>query len=118
MDAYSPLTLLAAFVLGTVAVGRAARLVTHDAYPPMQWLRLRWLTWAGQTERREGWGPLLTCPFCCAPYLAAGNLAWALTAGLEWGPFWSSAWWVVNAWAAVSYLAAILVVRDEPAEED
>lgn len=111
-----PLTLLAAFIVGTIAVGRAARLVTHDSYPPVEWVRLRWLTWTAQTERREKWAALLTCPFCFAPYAVAVNLTWALTAGLEWGSFWSSAWWVVNVWAAVSYLAAIVVVYDEPAE--
>lgn len=111
-----PLTLLAAFLLGTIAVGRATRLTVHDTWPPMLWLRLTWLSWTAQTERRDRWSNLLTCPFCFAPYAAAVNLAWALTAGLEWGPFWSSAWWVVNVWAAVSYLAAIVVVYDEPAE--
>lgn len=114
-----PLTLLAAAIVGTLAVARAVRLVTSDAYPPAEWVRLRFLTWAAQTPRREKWGPLVTCPFCFAPYAAAVNLAWALLAGLEWtGDLsWSSAWWVVNAWAAVSYVAAMIVVRDEPPED-
>lgn len=116
-----PLTLLAAVVVGTVAVARATRLVTSDAYPPVQALRMWWINATevrGNGTWREGWSPLATCPFCFAPYAAAVNLTWALLAGLEWGPWWSSAWWVVNLWAAVSYLAAMIVVRDEPPEDE
>lgn len=116
----SPLTLVLAFVLAVLAVGRASRLATHDHWPPMLWLRLRWIEfWGVRYDGRHGaWAMLLTCPFCFAPYAAAVDLAWVLAAGLEWGPFWSSSWWVVNAWAALAYLAAIVVVYDEPAEVD
>ena len=109
-----PLTLLAAVVLGTIAVARSVRLVVHDAYPPMEWIRDRWLAWAGQ--HAPGWASWLTCPFCFAPYAAAVNLGWALWSGLSWDSNWGAAWWVVNTWAAVSYLAAMLVLRDEPVE--
>lgn len=115
-----------AFVVGSIAVGRAARLVTHDAYPPMQWLRHHWVVWTesqtdatGSARRRErrtwliGWSPLLTCPFCFAPYAAAADLTWWLLAE----GWWADAWWVVNVWAAVSYVAAIIVLRDEPPED-
>ncbi|UQS95152.1 hypothetical protein Pam4_09 [Pseudanabaena phage Pam4] len=127
-----PLTLLLALTVGTLATARAVRLITSDAYPPVATLRERWTVWqanrdldleAPDGEARgiaHGWGPLLTCPFCFAPYAAAANLAWALTAGLEWtGDWsWSTAWWVVNTWAAVAYVAAMVVVRDEPPAED
>lgn len=129
-----PLTLTAALIVGTLAVARAVRLVTADAYPPVRVLRDRWEAWQAnrdidptmQSEDGElhgithGWGPLLTCPFCFAPYAAAADLAWALTAGLDWtGSWsWSSAWWVVNVWAAVSYVASMIVVRDEPPAEE
>ena len=113
-----PLTLIAAALVGTLAVARAVRLVTSDAYPPMAWLRLRWVNATGSRSALQNWAPLLECPFCFAPYAAAVNLAWALLAGLSWDGLswsWSSAWWIVNAWAAVSYAAAMIVVRDEPA---
>lgn len=116
-----PLTLLTAVVVGTIAVGRAARLVTSDAYPPAQAVRLWWINATevrGAGTWREGWAPLATCPFCFAPYAAAVDLTWALWSGLTWGGVtWGSAWWVVNVWAAVSYLAAMLVARDEPPAE-
>jgi hypothetical protein len=31
---------------------------------------------------------------------------------------WGGWWWLVNVWAAVSYVAAMIVVRDEPPAED
>lgn len=121
------LTLLAAFLLAVIATARLARLVVHDAYPPMEALRIRWEVYQGNRDAasrhrpgtlaavRHGWGPLLTCPFCCTPYLAAVVLGVAMLAGV-WSPGWSwaSVWWTGAVWASVSYLAAMLVVRDEP----
>ena len=121
--------LAAAVVLGTVGVARATRLLVADAYPPAVALR-RW--WLNQTVMkggwRAGWAPLLSgddgsggCPFCAAPYVAAVSLVWALLAGVQ-DPgiatgSWAWWWWVLNLWAAVSYAAAMLVVRDEPPAE-
>lgn len=121
------LVVLAAVVTGTLGVARATRLTTSDAYPPARAVRLWWINATevrGHGTWREGWAPLATCPFCFAPYAAAVNLTWALWSG---APFdgtaladwhgWASVWWAVNVWAAVSYLAAMVVVRDEPPAE-
>lgn len=128
----SAATALIALVIGTLAVARAARLVTSDAYPPMQHLRVWWVSkhelrdYHHKNGKRRGyqwqygWGPLLTCPFCFAPYAAAVDLAWAVAVPLDqWRDTWGAGWWwwIVNTWAAVSYLAAMVVVRDEPAAE-
>lgn len=110
------LVLLTAAGLAILGVARAARLLIFDKYPPVVWLRLEYATWTAQTERRAPWLELIRCTFCLAPYLAAGNLGWALWSGLDWGTFWGGAWWIVNAWAALSYVAAMVVVRDEPAD--
>lgn len=123
------LILLAAFLLAVIATARLARLVTSDAYPPMEAIRTRWEVWQANRDAhrpiahrpgtlasiRYGWGPLLTCPFCCAPYLAAAVLAVGMAGGV-WQPGWSLAgvWWTGAVWASVSYLSAMLVVRDEP----
>lgn len=124
-----PLTLTAALILGTLAVARATRLLTSDAYPPATGLR-RW--WWNRTVAkggwREGWGPLLVgatpddpgCPFCAAPYLAAavtGAAVWVGVLPLDLGTL-TGWWWLLAVWAAVSYAAAMVVVRDEPPAED
>ena len=110
-----PLTYAAAALVGTLAVARGTRLVVHDSWPPMAWVRDRWIAWAGQ--HAPNWVLLLTCPFCFAPYAAAADLTWVLLAGLDGASWWSAAWWVANTWAAVAYVAAQVVVRDEPPEE-
>lgn len=91
-------------IIGTLAVARMARLVVFDEYPPMLWLRLKWFVWMGDS----GWKKLMDCAFCAAPYLAAGDMAWA------WGSDFHWSWWAFNIWWAVSYVAAIIVARDEP----
>lgn len=116
-----PLVLLAALLLGVLATARATRLVVHDSWPPMMTFRA-WVVrvlverWHGTGE---AWSKIVTCPFCFAPYAAAVNLAWFLLADAQLGLHesgWAAAWWVVNLWAAIAYLAAIVVVWDEPAE--
>lgn len=118
----NPQHLIFATAVGILATARAVRLVTSDTWPPIQWARLHWLTWTTRTPRRQAWADLFTCPFCFAPYATAINLGWALWAGIasqgRADHFWGQAWWVVNLWAMISYMAAMVVVRDEPPAED
>lgn len=123
------LLLAAAFVVGVVGVARATRLVVSDSWPPIKALRDRWeVRTAHKTDDgrplfdEEGslipgpWTPLLTCPFCFAPYPAAVALAAAVWAGV-WTPDLGTLagwWWVLAVWASGSYLAAMIVLRDEP----
>ena len=101
-----PLWLAIAFVIGTLAVTRVVRLIVDDEYPPMQWATQR-LT----RVLPEKWETLVECPWCVAPYVTLGNLAWAWGTDLHW------TWWFANVWAAVSWLAAYLNLRDIPPED-
>src|SRR4051812_13468325 len=97
-----------AFVVGAVAVARATRLVTSDAYPPAVWARRQWVNATGSRHRTQDWAPLAECPFCFAPYAAAVDLAWCLWSGAQDGAeswSWGYWWWAVNVWAAASYVA-------------
>lgn len=95
-------------IIGTLAIARMARLVVFDEYPPMEWLRLRWFVLMGDSK----WKKLADCAFCAAPYLAVGDMAWAYFTLHDGSIHWS--WWVFNIWLAVSYVAAMVVARDEP----
>ncbi len=99
------LEIIVAFVVGTVAVGRLARLMVDDDWPPVMWLR-------GWYIRKvpEAWAPLVTCAFCVAPWAALPNLLIAWASGLAWY------WWVPNLWLASAYLGAILNGRDIPSQ--
>ncbi len=99
-------TLLAAFVIGTIAVSRLTRLVVDDDWPPMQWFRRVW-----DRHVHNAWSVLVECPFCVSPYLAAFSIGWAILSDLHWS------WWLFHGWLAVSYLAAMLNKRDIPVEE-
>ena len=98
-----PLTAVAAATVGVVAAARATRLVTKDHWPPMSFVRRKYVEITEGTE----WSVLAECPFCVAPYVVAADLAWALRSDL------GRKWWVVNGWAAASYAASLIVVRDD-----
>jgi len=94
----------AAFVVGALAVGRVTRLLVEDNFPPIAW----WREAYQKRVTRGAWGDLATCPFCMAPWVGLADLAWGWFTELQ------PAWWFVNLWFAVAYLAAMVVVRDTP----
>lgn len=98
--------LLAAALTCTLAVARLARLVAEDEWPPSAWLRNTWI----RALNRSAWAGLIVCPFCVAPYIAAADIAWAVLGDLH------PTWWAFNGWLACSYLAAMIVARDIPAD--
>lgn len=100
-----PLVLLAAFVIGTLAVTRITRLIVDDDYPPV-----RWATTQFAKRVPERWGVLVECPWCVAPYVTIVDILWAWGSGLHW------TWWLGNVWAAVSWIASFLCLRDIPPE--
>lgn len=93
---------MAAFLVGSLAVARITRMVFHDSFPPMAWVRSKW------DEKTEGsqWNDLLHCPFCIAPYVTTVILAWA------WFSDFGTAWWLFCVLCAGSYVAAMVVASD------
>lgn len=100
-------TLLAALAIGVIAVARMTRLVVDDDWPPMLWFRSKW----DRLTENSKWSVLVECPFCVAPYVAAFSIGWAILSSLHWS------WWLFHGWLAVSYLAAMLNVRDIPVDQ-
>jgi len=96
---------LLACVVGILSVARTARLLIHDDFPPIMWLRVQILARYAEDSK---WSGLWECPFCLAPYLTAGMIGWAYLADGHW------TWWVINGWWAASYLAAIVYSYDQP----
>lgn len=95
-----------AFLVGTVAVARATRLVVDDDFPPVVWLR-EWYV----RHTPERWGLLVECPFCVSMYFAIADTAWAFVSDLHW------TWWFLNLLLAGAYLAAMICVRDLPEDQ-
>jgi hypothetical protein len=96
-----------ATLVGVVSVARTARLLIYDEFPPMLWLRVRFLALFADDNK---WSKIAECQYCITPYLAAGMLAWAWASDLN--PW----WWIINGVWAGSYVAAILVSYDQPEE--
>lgn len=97
------LAAVAAVPVGIVAAARMTRLVTKDHWPPMSFVRRKYVELTEGTE----WSVLAECPFCVAPYVVAADLAWALRSDL------GRKWWIANGWFAASYAASLIVVRDD-----
>lgn len=111
MDGQVTLTLIAAFVVGTLAVARATRLWVDDDWPPVMAIR----NWYLSKVSME-WMDLATCPFCAAPWFALADLGLGWLSYNEDGKldWW---WWLPNIWFAVAYLAAMVTTRDLPPEQ-
>jgi hypothetical protein len=105
----SPWLLLVAAVVSVLAVARFTRLLVHDDFPPALWLRQ-----AYTDAVPEQWAGLVTCPFCLAPWLELVSLLWAWFGGLDLTTLAGALWWLTHTWFALSYLAAMVVVRDQP----
>jgi hypothetical protein len=95
---------VAASLIAVVGVGRLTRLTAEDSWPPVAWLRHKWVA----RFNGSGWVDLAICPFCQAPYHAAVAGLWAWATDFHW------TWWVFYGWLSVAYLAAMLVARDIP----
>lgn len=98
----------AAFLTAAIATGRFTRLIVHDDWPPVAWARAHFRRAVGYGE----WEALVTCPFCFSAWPALVNLTWAYASDLHW------TWWAANLWFAGAYVAAMIVVRDEPPAVD
>lgn len=92
-----------AALVGVLSAGRVIRLLVNDDFPPTVWLRMKW---DGLTKDGD-WSKIVHCGWCASPYICAVILAWGLLSHLHW------TWWVLNGWAAGSYVASWLVFHDE-----
>lgn len=102
-----PWTLLGLFFIAVFGVGRMARLITYDAFPPSMAIRTRW----AEITRDGPWAKLFTCYWCLTPWIMLVALIWFV---LAWDVAWAAiAWTAFWGWLAISYLTSMLVNRDE-----
>lgn len=95
---------LAAFLVGSVATGRIVRLWTQDNFPPVAWLRQKFVNLVGPDST---WADLAECPWCASFWFTAVNVSYAWFSELHWS------WWFLNVIMAATYVAAWIVVHDE-----
>lgn len=92
-----------ASLVAILSAARLTRLIAQDSFPPSAWLRVKW----DNLTDGKSWNPLLHCHWCLAPWCMAVVGLWGWLSELH------AAWWVFNAWLAGSYLASMIVERDE-----
>lgn len=109
LTATHPGLLLAAALASSIAVARLTRLAVHDNFPPAAWLRQKY-----DRVVPQQWADLATCPFCLAPWIQLASLLWAWIGGLDPQTWSGGLWWLAHLWLALAYIAAMIVVRDQP----
>lgn len=103
--------LVPAVLVLVLGVGRMARLITHDVFPPAVWLRQ---TWTNAMKEHSDWVILAFCHWCAGFWITVVAFFWfLLSLSVEWV---AVAWWLFWTPFALSYVSSIIVSRDEPAE--
>ena len=105
-----PFLLVIAILTAILGVGRITRVLTYDAFPPAIAIRQAWL----RLVKDGPWGKLATCWWCASFWITLGAFGWFWLGGIV--PWIQIAWWVFFGALAVSYVAAMIISRDEPAE--
>lgn len=93
---------LLAAVVGVLSAARITRLITWDDFPPSMWVRDMW----DRITNENKWALLFHCPWCMGFWVTA---AVALSGWYSDFHFW---WWMVNVIFGLSYVAAMIVIRD------
>lgn len=104
--------LVPAILVAVLGVGRVARLITHDEFPLSVWWRRTWQDKIVVNHRQ--WALLFLCFWCLSPWLMLAAIgSFLLSINVEWIAW---AWWLFWGWMALSYVAAMITARDEPAD--
>lgn len=109
-----PLLFLLAVVTAIAGVGRLARVITYDEFPPSMWVRNTW----AKITKGGSWMKLFFCFWCLTPWIMLVSMAWFIA-----GYLWNVdglivSWWLFWGWLGLSYLSSMLVARDEPQNGD
>lgn len=102
-----------------ISVARITRLAVYDKFPPVSWLRDKYL----DATDGSGWGLLALCGYCMSFWIALLVIAWGLWSEVYAAPSTYAdapfaVWWIVNGVFAVSYLAATYIANDGDDSED
>jgi hypothetical protein len=103
--------LLGLAVLTTIlGAGRLTRVIVHDAFPPAIKLRMAWDRLVGDGP----WSKLFHCWWCMSFWVTLFCVGWYFLGQIDGWAWVNVAWWVFWGTLAMSYVAAIIIARDEP----
>lgn len=102
-----PWVVLALVVIIVFGIGRLARLITYDDFPPSVAVRIFW----SRLTDDGPWAKLVNCYWCLTPWLMLVSIGVLV---LSWQiPWLAIAWLAFHLWFALSYATSMLVNRDE-----
>lgn len=108
-----------AMIVGVLGIARLTRVLVYDTFPPAVWLRIQWdrLVPPEKGGWWSLWNKLLHCWWCLSMWVSvACILWWWLLIPLH--PAWLYGWWVFWGALAASYVATMVIVRDDPNSDD
>ena len=103
-----PWRIVAVVLVLALGVGRLSRVITYDDFPPAVRVRIWWAT----LTKDGPWAKLAMCQWCFTPWLMLFAIGWFFLGFVVLWIAW--AWWIFWGWLAVSYLASLIIRRDEP----
>lgn len=113
--AVGPWWFLFAIPVAILGVGRWARVVTHDTFPPAMWWRQKWAEWTTAHDHSE-WYDLFACWWCFTPWLMLICIAWFALGFVALWIAWT--WWLFFGWGALAYVSSIVLSYDEPKDSE
>lgn len=107
----NPWIAILAILVGILGVGRLTRVMVHDDFPPATWWRMTW----DKITHDGPWSKLFHCWWCLSFWVALVAIGWFLLTDVHPVFLWS--WWIFWGALALSYVATMVIVRDEPGDE-
>lgn len=110
---------IAVAVVTILASARITRLAVYDDFPPVKWVRDKYL----EATDGSNWQLLGICGYCFSFWVTLTVVAWADLSGIFEGPtsdpnLWASGWWFFMGAFGASYLAAAFVANDGDSTAD
>lgn len=106
----NPFLMVLAILTVIFGVGRFTRVMVHDPFPPAIAVRMAW----DRITNDGPWSKLLHCWWCFSFWATLGCIGWFAWGQIPGWGFLNVIWWVFWGALAMSYLAAIVIARDEP----
>jgi hypothetical protein len=101
-----------AILVAVFGIGRLTRVLVYDDFPPSVWVRIQW----DRITNDGPWAKLVHCWWCASFWVALICVGWFLLTDLHAVFLWS--WWIFWGALALSYVATMIIVRDEPHDDD
>lgn len=107
----NPVLLVLALAVAVLGVGRLTRVIVHDAFPPSIAVRM---AWDRLVPDDNPWNKLLHCWWCASFWVTGVCVAWFMWGQIDGWAWLNVVWWLFWGALSISYLAAIVIARDEP----